>query len=77
MVVDPLGKLYNKDAIIEYLIDKSSYGDGEMICPYVNGVKVSPLAPLETTAADLRTCSRSTSCRTRPPTRARHPLSAG
>lgn len=39
-MADPLGKLYNKDAMIEYLLDKSSYGDGEMICPYVTSVKV-------------------------------------
>lgn len=40
VVADPLGKLYNKDAILEYLLDKSSYGDGEEICGYVRGVKV-------------------------------------
>ncbi|BEJ16527.1 hypothetical protein CspHIS471_0511320 [Cutaneotrichosporon sp. HIS471] len=39
VVADPLGKLYNKDAVIEYLLDKSAYGDGEQICPYINGVK--------------------------------------
>lgn len=41
VVADALGKLYNKDAILEFLIDKSTYGDGEEICPYVKGVKVS------------------------------------
>lgn len=41
IVADPLGKLYNKDAILEYLLDKSAYGDGEEICGYVRGVKVS------------------------------------
>ncbi|CAK9784008.1 DUF602-domain-containing protein [Cutaneotrichosporon oleaginosum] len=39
VVADPLGKLYNKDAMIEYLLDKSAYGDGEQICPYILGVK--------------------------------------
>lgn len=45
MVADPLGKLYNKDAVIEYLLDKSAYGDGEQICPYISGVKVGPRDP--------------------------------
>lgn len=35
-----LGKLYNKDAIIEYLLDKSAYGDGEEICGHVKSLKV-------------------------------------
>ena len=41
MVADPLGKLYNKEAVIEFLLDRSSYGDGDQICGYVKGVKVS------------------------------------
>ncbi|KIY69519.1 DUF602-domain-containing protein [Cylindrobasidium torrendii FP15055 ss-10] len=40
----PLGKLYNKDAIIEYLLDKSAYGDGEGICGHIRSLKdVKPL----------------------------------
>ncbi|RXW19374.1 hypothetical protein EST38_g6470 [Candolleomyces aberdarensis] len=39
-----LGKLYNKDAIIEYLLDKSAYGDGEEICGHIRSLKdVKPL----------------------------------
>ncbi|PPQ73050.1 hypothetical protein CVT24_001628 [Panaeolus cyanescens] len=34
-----LGKLYNKDAIIEYLLDKTSYGDGESICGHIRSLK--------------------------------------
>ncbi|KAF8553159.1 DUF602-domain-containing protein [Imleria badia] len=34
-----LGKLYNKDAIIEYLLDKSAYGDGEEICGHIRSLK--------------------------------------
>ncbi|KJA20841.1 hypothetical protein HYPSUDRAFT_42645 [Hypholoma sublateritium FD-334 SS-4] len=34
-----LGKLYNKDAIIEYLLDKSAYGDGEKICSHIRSLK--------------------------------------
>jgi len=36
-----LGKLYNKDAVLEYLLDKSSYGDGEVICGHIRSLKVS------------------------------------
>ena len=39
-----LGKLYNKDAILEYLLDKSSYGDGEVICGHIRSLKVSRCA---------------------------------
>ncbi|ORX35712.1 Rtf2 RING-finger-domain-containing protein [Kockovaella imperatae] len=39
VVIDPLGKLYNKDALIEYFLDKSKYGDGDQICGYLKGVK--------------------------------------
>lgn len=35
-----LGKLYNKDSIIEYLLDKSAYGDGETICGHIRSLKV-------------------------------------
>lgn len=35
-----LGKLYNKDAVLEYLLDKSSYGDGELICGHIRSLKV-------------------------------------
>jgi len=34
-----LGKLYNKDAILEYLIDKAAYGDGEAICGHIRSLK--------------------------------------
>lgn len=35
-----LGKLYNKDAVIEYLLDNSAYGDGEEICGHIRSLKV-------------------------------------
>jgi hypothetical protein len=41
VVLDPLGKTYNKDAIIEFFLDRSKYGDGDRICGYLKGVKVS------------------------------------
>ncbi|THH10572.1 hypothetical protein EW145_g1227 [Phellinidium pouzarii] len=34
-----LGKLYNKDALLEYLLDKSAYGDGDEICGHVKSLK--------------------------------------
>ncbi|OAX36816.1 DUF602-domain-containing protein [Rhizopogon vinicolor AM-OR11-026] len=34
-----LGKLYNKDAIIEYLLDKTAYGDGGKICGHIRSLK--------------------------------------
>jgi len=44
MLQDPvvacaLGKLYNKDAIIEYLLDKNAYGDGDIICSHISSTK--------------------------------------
>ncbi|TCD71389.1 hypothetical protein EIP91_010095 [Steccherinum ochraceum] len=34
-----LGKLYNKDAVLEYLLDKTAYGDGEEICGHIRSLK--------------------------------------
>jgi len=34
-----LGKLYNKDALIEFLLDRSAYGDGEDICGHIRSLK--------------------------------------
>ncbi|PVG04546.1 DUF602-domain-containing protein [Serendipita vermifera] len=34
-----LGKLYNKDAIVEFLLDRTTYGDGETICGHVKSLK--------------------------------------
>ena len=35
-----LGKLYNKDAIIKYLLNKKAYGDGDRICKHITSIKV-------------------------------------
>ncbi|KAH9836652.1 Rtf2 RING-finger-domain-containing protein [Rhodofomes roseus] len=35
----PLGKLYNKDAVLEYLLDRNAYGDGEEICGHIKSLK--------------------------------------
>ncbi|KAG0343269.1 hypothetical protein BG004_005418 [Podila humilis] len=34
-----LGKLYNRDAILEFLLDRSAYGDGDLICNHVKSLK--------------------------------------
>ncbi|PVZ97072.1 hypothetical protein BB558_000799 [Smittium angustum] len=40
IVADELGKLYNKEAIIEYLLDpKEAYGDADKICNHVKSLK--------------------------------------
>ncbi|KAJ1945645.1 Replication termination factor 2 [Linderina macrospora] len=39
IVGDSLGRLYNKDAIITYLLDKTSFGDGQSICADIKSLK--------------------------------------
>ncbi|KAI8928709.1 Rtf2 RING-finger-domain-containing protein [Entophlyctis helioformis] len=34
-----LGKLYNKTAVLEFLVDRSSYGDGDVICSHIASLK--------------------------------------
>ncbi|KAG0361208.1 Rtf2 RING-finger-domain-containing protein [Gamsiella multidivaricata] len=34
-----LGKLYNRDAILEFLLDRSAYGDGDLICKHIRSLK--------------------------------------
>ncbi|KAI9143307.1 Rtf2 RING-finger-domain-containing protein, partial [Paraphysoderma sedebokerense] len=34
-----LGKLYNRDAVIEYLLDKDRYGEADVICPHIHSIK--------------------------------------
>jgi hypothetical protein len=34
-----LGKLYNKDAVLEYLLNKQAYGDGDKICSHINSLR--------------------------------------
>ncbi|KAF8645055.1 hypothetical protein AX16_008113 [Volvariella volvacea WC 439] len=57
-----LGGLYNKDSIIEYLLDNSSYGDGEEICGHIRSLKdvrtlkltlnTAPVSPDESNSAE-------------------------
>jgi hypothetical protein len=48
VVACALGKLYNKDAIIEYLLNKNAYGDGDIICSHISSMK--DIKPLKLTA---------------------------
>ncbi|KAI8802601.1 Rtf2 RING-finger-domain-containing protein [Cladochytrium replicatum] len=34
-----LGKLYNKDAIIRYLLDRDAFGDADRICPHITKMR--------------------------------------
>ncbi|OBZ79493.1 Phosphatidylserine decarboxylase proenzyme 1, mitochondrial [Grifola frondosa] len=34
-----LGKLYNKDSILEFLLDRTAFGDGEEICGHIRSLK--------------------------------------
>ncbi|KAF9185992.1 hypothetical protein BGZ51_001748 [Haplosporangium sp. Z 767] len=34
-----LGKLYNRDAVLEFLLDRTAYGDGDMICKHIKSLK--------------------------------------
>ncbi|KAJ2083568.1 Replication termination factor 2 [Coemansia sp. RSA 988] len=39
VVGDGLGRLYNREAILEYLLDRSAFGDGSKICAHINTIK--------------------------------------
>ncbi|KND01123.1 uncharacterized protein SPPG_04214 [Spizellomyces punctatus DAOM BR117] len=39
VVACALGKLYNKDAILEFLLNKGGYGDGDLICKHITSFK--------------------------------------
>ncbi|KAL7750996.1 Replication termination factor 2 [Sorochytrium milnesiophthora] len=34
-----LGKLYNKDAVLQYLIDKAAFGEASAVCPHIASLK--------------------------------------
>lgn len=34
-----LGKLYNRDAVLEFLLDRTAYGDGDLICKHIKSLK--------------------------------------
>ncbi|EIM91881.1 DUF602-domain-containing protein [Stereum hirsutum FP-91666 SS1] len=67
-----LGKLYNKDALLEFLLDRGAYGDGEEICGHIRSlkdVKTLNLTP-NTTPSSSTSTSTSNSINEDAPTRA-------
>ncbi|KAJ2817449.1 Replication termination factor 2 [Coemansia furcata] len=53
IVGDELGRLYNRQAVLEYLLDRSAFGDGHSICDNIQGlkdVKTLKVTPNPTTA---------------------------
>ncbi|KAG0231993.1 Rtf2 RING-finger-domain-containing protein [Mortierella sp. GBAus27b] len=34
-----LGKLYNRDAVLEFLLDRTAHGDGDVICKHIRTLK--------------------------------------
>ncbi|KAJ3125400.1 hypothetical protein HK098_000287 [Nowakowskiella sp. JEL0407] len=36
IVADNLGRMYNKEAMLSYLLDKNAYGDGDLICSHIS-----------------------------------------
>ncbi|KAJ1567440.1 hypothetical protein HK096_009847, partial [Nowakowskiella sp. JEL0078] len=39
IVADNMGKLYNKEAVIEFLLDKKAFGDGDLICSHITKLR--------------------------------------
>ncbi|KAJ2751711.1 Replication termination factor 2 [Coemansia aciculifera] len=39
IVGDELGRLYNREAVLEYLLDRSAFGDGHSICDNIQSLK--------------------------------------
>ncbi|RKP40329.1 Rtf2 RING-finger-domain-containing protein, partial [Dimargaris cristalligena] len=39
LVACGLGNLYNKDAILEFLLQPTKYGEGPFICPHITSLK--------------------------------------
>jgi hypothetical protein len=39
VVADRLGKLYNRESVLEYLLDATKYGDADILCPHLRNLK--------------------------------------
>ncbi|KAJ1668757.1 Replication termination factor 2 [Coemansia sp. RSA 1813] len=39
VVGDGLGRLYNREAVLEYLLGKSTFGDGIQVCQHIKGLR--------------------------------------
>jgi len=54
-----LGKLYNRDAILEFLLDRTAYGDGDQICQHIKTLKDIVTLQLEPNPSFSETSSNS------------------
>ena len=79
-----LGKLYNKDALIEFLLDRSAFGDGEEICGHIRSLKVRGALFRRWHIVGINSCRRRTSRRShlhpilhQSLTHSTHPLTGG
>ncbi len=41
VVVDDLGRLYRKESVLRWLLDRKSFGDGGEVAPHIESMKVS------------------------------------
>ncbi|KNE57571.1 hypothetical protein AMAG_03266 [Allomyces macrogynus ATCC 38327] len=61
-----LGKLYNRVAVLQYLLDKSHYGDAEAICGHITSLKdvttlhLTPIAADQTSTPTSNTAVKAT-----------------
>ncbi|KAI8321767.1 DUF602-domain-containing protein, partial [Martensiomyces pterosporus] len=39
VVADGLGRLYTREAVLEYLLDRSAFGDGDKICGHIKSLR--------------------------------------
>ena len=66
----PLGKLYNKDAVLEFLIDRNAFGaEGEVVCGHIRSIKVRGLStvPLVLCSLHPRRTSKPSNSPSTPP----------
>ncbi|KAG0045443.1 hypothetical protein BGZ83_009342 [Gryganskiella cystojenkinii] len=59
VVACALGKLYNRDAILEFLLDRTAYGDGDQICQHIKSLKDVVTLQLEPNPSFSETSSNS------------------
>ncbi|KAI9503147.1 Rtf2 RING-finger-domain-containing protein, partial [Coemansia spiralis] len=51
VVADGLGRLYNRESVLEYLLDNSAFGDGTQICGHIKSLKDVKTLNLKTNPA--------------------------
>jgi hypothetical protein len=53
VVADDLGRLYRKESVLRWLLDRKSFGDGEGVAPHIESTKVTSEASPSYLRADL------------------------